>query len=53
MSKNKIWDVINGEKKLVSETDLVQKHDNTLKCLSNGTPNTTTFPFVPNGKDGY
>ena len=26
----------------------------TLKCLSTGTPNTTTFPFVPNGKnDGY
>ena len=23
---------------------------NTLKCLSIGTPNTTTFPFVPNGK---
>ena len=22
----------------------------TLKCLSIGTPNTTTFPFVPNGK---
>ena len=21
-----------------------------LKCLSIGTPNTTTFPFVPNGK---
>ena len=24
-------------------------HD-TLKCLSIGTPNTTIFPFVPNGK---
>ena len=22
----------------------------TLKCLSIGTPNTTTFPFFPNGK---
>ena len=22
----------------------------TLKCLSIGTPNTTTFPFVPKGK---
>ena len=22
----------------------------TLKCLIIGTPNTTTFPFVPNGK---
>ena len=22
----------------------------TLKCLSIGTPNMTTFPFVPNGK---
>ena len=22
----------------------------TLKCLSFGTPNTTTFPFAPNGK---
>ena len=22
----------------------------TLKCFSIGTPNTTTFPFVPNGK---
>ena len=22
----------------------------TQKCLSIGTPNTTTFPFVPNGK---
>ena len=25
-------------------------HPTTLKCLSIGTPNTTTFPFVPNGK---
>ena len=25
----------------------------TLKCLSIGTPNTTTFPFVPNRKCGY
>ena len=22
----------------------------TLKCLSIGTPNATTFPFIPNGK---
>ena len=26
------------------------EHKPTLKCLSIGTPNTTTFPFVPNGK---
>ena len=25
----------------------------TLKCLSIGTPNTTTFPFVPNGKSFF
>ena len=27
---------------------LLTKH--TLKCLSIGVPNTTAFPFVPNGK---
>ena len=25
----------------------------TLKCLNIGTPNTTTFPSVPNGNCGY
>ena len=29
---------------------LNKKLINTLKCLSNGTPKTMNFPFVPNGK---
>ena len=28
----------------------ITPYAHTLKCLSIGTPNTTTFPFVPNGK---
>ena len=31
-------------------TSLKRLETFTLKCLSIGTPNITTFPFVPNGK---
>ena len=43
-------DPIKGGKNEKGRFTLLTKYPFTLKCLSIGTPNTTTFPFVSNEK---
>ena len=47
------WACFGRKKKLLSynQRNIVQsRFENTLKCLSIGTPKTINFPFVPNEK---
>ena len=59
-------EICNKIQHFVSKTSIHQRHSSlqttipafdffryTLKCLSIGTPNTTTFTFVPNRNGGY